>query len=102
LAYLSHGVQVFFPHVKSLDELHDILEETQTDYLVYDKVASALRPELKMLSGPIDTVAWLTPVYFAPQGSLIIYKVDISPPSQDGNLAPEPHSADFYRGISAK
>jgi 4-amino-4-deoxy-L-arabinose transferase-like glycosyltransferase len=76
LAYLSHCEQVFFVHVKSLDELNTILKKTPVDFLVYDRVALKMRPEVKILVEPLTNVSWLNPVYLDKPNSLVIYRVE--------------------------
>jgi hypothetical protein len=76
LAYLSHGEQVFFVHVKSIDELHTVLKKTPADFLVYDSVALRMRPEVKVLAEPLNSISWLKPVYLDKPNSLIIYRVE--------------------------
>lgn len=78
LAYLSHREQVFFPTVKSINELHDALKKSPADYLIYDRVALEVRPELKMLAEPVNTISWLRPVYSDLPRSLVIYQVDMA------------------------
>ena len=78
LAYLSNGIQVFFPRAKSLEELRDALKKTPADYLVYDSLALKLRPELKILADQVNTIPWLRPVYSDLPGSLVIYRVETS------------------------
>lgn len=80
LSYLSGATQVFFPPVKSFEELRHILHKTPADYLLYDRIALALRPELKVLSKPTNAVPWLTPVYSDPTGLLVIYQVRLDTP----------------------
>jgi 4-amino-4-deoxy-L-arabinose transferase-like glycosyltransferase len=83
LAFMVNVESVFFPQVKSLDELHESLKNLQADYLVYDRSALEYRPDLKMLAEPMTTVAWLKPVYSDLQRSLVIYRIEMNNAAQD-------------------
>jgi 4-amino-4-deoxy-L-arabinose transferase-like glycosyltransferase len=88
LSFMANGKWVFFPQVKSMDELHESLKRLPADYLVYDRIAVELRPELKMLAEPVNTIPWLKPVYSDLQRSLVIYRIEMENAGQAGPLSP--------------
>ncbi|UVT21231.1 MAG: glycosyltransferase family 39 protein [Nitrospira sp.] len=88
LAFMVDGKHVFFPMVKSLDELHESLKKSPADYLVYDTIALGRRPELKMLAEPVNTIPWLKPVYSDLQRALVIYRIEVEDASQAGAIPP--------------
>lgn len=88
LAFMVNGKRIFFPMVKSMEELHESLKTSPADYLVYDRVALKFRPELKMLAEPVDTISWLKPVYSDLQRSLVIYRREVEDVPQTGTLPP--------------
>lgn len=88
LSFIVNGVEVSFPQVKTIDELHESLKESKADYLVYDRIALVRRPELKMLAEPEKTIPWLKPVYSDLQRSLVIYRIEIENTAQAGSLPP--------------
>ena len=88
LAFLVNGKNVFFPQVKSIDELHESLKNLSADYLVYDRSALELRPELKMLAEPVKTIPRLKPVYSDLQRPLVIYRIEMKNTVQVGPPRP--------------
>ena len=88
LAFLVNGEKVFFPPVKSVDELHESLKKNPADYLVYDRSALELRPELKILAEPVNSFPWLKPVYSDLQRSLVIYRIEMDDVPQTGAFPP--------------
>ena len=88
LSFMVNGVPVRFPQVKSIDELHESLKESQADYMVYEKITLARRPELKMLAEPVNTIPWLKLVYSDPQRPLVIYRIEIENGAPAESLSP--------------
>jgi len=74
LAYLSKQEWVFFPQVKSLDELRVWMESNQVDYLVIGKRELKERKELKPLGKPKNAPAWLTAVWEYEPTNFILYQ----------------------------
>ncbi len=88
LSFMVDGKSVFFPMVKSLEELHESLKKSPADYLVYDTMALRRRPELNMLAEPVNTIPWLQPVYSDLQRSLVLYRIEMESTGQAGPLPP--------------
>jgi 4-amino-4-deoxy-L-arabinose transferase-like glycosyltransferase len=86
LAFMVNGKGVHFPQVKSIDELHESLNNVPAEYLAYDRFALAYHPELKMLAEPVKTIPWLKPVYSDLQRSLVIYRIEMDNAGQAGSL----------------
>jgi hypothetical protein len=77
LAYLSHVEWVFFPAVKSLEELRATLEQDPAEYMVYDRISVKARPELKVLANPENGISWLKPVYADVPRSFVLYRIEL-------------------------
>lgn len=84
LSWMVNGVRVYFPEVKSIDQLHESLKGSRANYLVYDRAALKRFPELKMLAEPGNTIPWLKPVYSNLPRSLVIYRIEIENSAQAG------------------
>ncbi len=65
---------VFFPPVKSLEELHQWLIANQTDYLVISSVEVKRRRELSALKSPATAPPWLEAVWESKDPLLILYR----------------------------
>ena len=75
LPYLGGHPQQSFPVVNSVDELRTELSRSSAQYLVFDEVALALRPNLKMLGDPNNGISWLHAEYVDIENSLVVYRV---------------------------
>ena len=74
LAYLSRQEWVFFPQVKSLDELRVWMEGTLVDYLVIGKRELKERKELTPLGKPKNAPVWLKAVWEYEPTNFILYQ----------------------------
>lgn len=74
LAYLSRQEWVFFPQVKSLDELRAWLETNRVDYIAIGKREIKERKELKPLGDPKKAPDWLQPVWRYEPTNFILYQ----------------------------
>jgi hypothetical protein len=77
LAYLLGGEWVFFPQVKSLDELKEWLQNNSVDYLAFGVREAQSRPELAVLKDPSKTPAWLQVVWTNDNPPFVLYKPQI-------------------------
>jgi hypothetical protein len=76
LPFMTGGEWVFFPAVKSLDELHVWLDRNHVDYIVIGRRELKERKELAPLAKPERAPAWLKPVWVHDQKTqLILYRV---------------------------
>jgi len=83
LSYMSRQQWVFFPQVKSTEELQAWLEDHQVDYIVIGKRELKERKELKALGDPKKAPTWLKPVWVYEPTKLIIFQ-----PAKSGMRAP--------------
>lgn len=74
LAYLSRQEWVFFPQVKSLDELRVWLETNRVDYIVIGKRELKERKELKPLGNPKKAPDWLRAAWSYEPTNFILYQ----------------------------
>jgi hypothetical protein len=74
LAYLSRQEWVFFPQVKSLDELRAWLEANRVDFIAIGKREIKERKELKPLGDPKKAPDWLQPVWRYEPTNFILYQ----------------------------
>ncbi len=74
LPYLCRGEWVFFPQVKSLDELRAWLTQNQVDYLLVSQRELKERKELKQLGDPAKAPAWLQPVWAQGNPVAVLYR----------------------------
>lgn len=74
LAYMSRQEWVFFPQVKSLDELRAWLEANRVDFIAIGKREIKERKELKPLGDPKKAPEWLKPVWRYEPTGLILYQ----------------------------
>ncbi|HVG38185.1 MAG TPA: glycosyltransferase family 39 protein [Pyrinomonadaceae bacterium] len=75
LAYFCGQEWVFFPTVKSIDELRNWLRDNPVDYVTISSVEISRRREFAVLKDVNNAPAWLTPVYVNQDPPLILYKV---------------------------
>ncbi|MEW6131493.1 MAG: glycosyltransferase family 39 protein [Acidobacteriota bacterium] len=78
LAFFTRGEWIFFPTVKSLDELKTWLSENQIDYLAFGIREAQARPELKFLQDKSQAPAWLVPVWMDEARKFVLYKPQIN------------------------
>ncbi|MBL8189524.1 MAG: glycosyltransferase family 39 protein [Acidobacteria bacterium] len=74
LAYMSRQEWVFFPQVKSLEELRVWLQTNRVDYIAIGKREIKERKELKTLGDPKKAPDWLQPVWRYEPTGLILYQ----------------------------
>ncbi len=74
LAYMSRQEWVFFPQVKSLDELRVWLENNRVDYIAIGKRELKERKELKALGDPRKAPEWLRAVWSYEPTNFILYQ----------------------------
>lgn len=74
LAYMSRQEWVFFPQVKSLEELRAWLQTNRVDYIAIGKREIKERKELKSLGDPKKAPDWLQPVWRYEPTGLILYQ----------------------------
>ena len=74
LAYMSRQEWVFFPQVKSLEELRVWLQTNRVDYIAIGKREIKERKELKALGDPKKAPDWLQPVWRYEPTGLILYQ----------------------------
>ncbi len=74
LAFFTRGEWIFFPTVKSLDELKAWLMENPVDYVAFGIREVQARPELKVLQDKSQAPAWLAPVWFDDARKFVLYK----------------------------
>ena len=74
LAYMSRQEWVFFPQVKSLDELRVWLETNRVDYIAIGKREIKERKELKPLGDQKKAPDWLQPVWRYEPTNFILYQ----------------------------
>ncbi len=74
LPFLAQQVWVFFPPVKSLEELKAWLEKNPVDYLAIGKRELKSRKELAPLGDPKTAPAWLQPTWTNDDPKFILYK----------------------------
>jgi len=74
LPYLSRNEWVFFPQVKSLDELRAWVEANRVDYIAVGKRELKERKELSALGKPENAPDWLKAVWVNDDPVFILYK----------------------------
>lgn len=74
LPYLSHQEWVFFPRVKSLDELRAWLKAHPVDYIAFGSIELTMRRELAALKDPQAAPLWLKPVWVSQNPAFVLYK----------------------------
>jgi len=74
LAYLSRQQWIFFPQVRSLDDLHLWVENNHVDYIAISKRELKERKELKALGDPKKAPDWLKAVWINDDPDLILYR----------------------------
>ncbi len=77
LPYLSRNEWVFFPQVKSLDELRVWIENNRVDYIAIGRRELKERRELTALGDPKKAPDWLKPVWVNDDPMLILYKPEV-------------------------
>jgi len=74
LAYISHQEWVFFPQVKSLDDLRVWMERNRVDYIAIGKREIKERKELKALGDPKKAPEWLRVAWVYEPTNFILYQ----------------------------
>lgn len=77
LPYLSRNEWIFFPQVKSLDELRVWVENNRVDYIAIGRRELKERKELTALGDPKNAPDWLKPVWAHDDPMLILYKPEV-------------------------
>ncbi|MGE0884414.1 MAG: ArnT family glycosyltransferase [Blastocatellales bacterium] len=85
LPYMTRQQWVFFPQVKSIEELRSWLADNRVDYIIIGKRELKERKELKKLGDPENAPDWLKPVWVYEPTKFILYK-----PVKVGAQAPSP------------
>lgn len=75
LPYLAGAEWVFFPPVRTLDELRIWVSQNQVDFIVVGKRELKERRELAPLGKPSQAPEWLRPVWIYDETGLILYRV---------------------------
>ena len=78
--FICHQEWVFFPSVKSLDELREWLTTHRADYLVISSVELKRRRELSPLKNPETAPPWLKVVWASKDPLLILYRPQVTEP----------------------
>jgi hypothetical protein len=79
LAYLSRQEWVFFPQVKSVEELREWLEKNRVDYVAVGTRELKERKELKALGNPRNAPPWLEAAWVSEKPLYILYKPKTAP-----------------------
>jgi hypothetical protein len=87
LPYLSRNEWVFFPQVKSLDELRAWVEANPVDYIAVGKRELKERKELSALGKPEKAPGWLKAVWINDDPMFILYKPQLP---QEPQLTDDP------------
>ena len=74
LSYLCHGEWLFFPQVKTPDELRAWLAQNTVDYLLVSERELKERKGLKPLGDPANAPAWLQPVWSQSKPVAVLYR----------------------------
>jgi hypothetical protein len=77
LPYLSRNEWVFFPQVKSLDELRVWVENNRVDYIAIGRRELKERRELAALGDPKKAPDWLKAVWVNDDPMFILYKPEV-------------------------
>lgn len=89
LPYLSRNEWVFFPQVKSLDELRAWVEANPVDYIAVGKRELKERKELSALGKPENAPDWLKAVWVSDEPLLILYQPQLPQLPQAPQLSNE-------------
>ena len=74
VAFICGQEWVFFPVVKSLDELREQIRENRVDYVLFSSVEAARRREVKELKNPAAAPVWLEPVWVSSDPPVVLYR----------------------------
>lgn len=74
VAYICRQEWLFFPSVKSLDELRAWSKENRADYITISSVEISRRRELAALKDPRNAPAWLEPVWVNAGAPFVLYR----------------------------
>jgi 4-amino-4-deoxy-L-arabinose transferase-like glycosyltransferase len=74
IAYFCRAEWLFFPQVKSLDELRVWLGSNRADYLLVSQRELKERKELRQLGEPNKAPAWLQPVWSQSKPLAVLYR----------------------------
>jgi hypothetical protein len=74
LAFMTRGEWIFFPQVKSLDELQEWLRNNPADYVAFGVRELQARPELASLKDAAKAPDWLQPVWTNDKPAFVLYK----------------------------
>lgn len=80
LPYLCRQEWVFFPLVKSLEELHRWLQTNRVDYIAFGPMELLYRPSLDALLSPRTAPPWLKPVWASVERPYVLYKPELGAP----------------------
>lgn len=74
IPYLARQEWVFFPRVKTLDELRVWLKANPVDYITYGSSELSARRDLAVLKDPHAAPPWLKPVWVSQTPPFVLYK----------------------------
>ena len=74
LAFMSGGEWVFFPAVKSVEELRGWLQANPVDYIAVGRIEVVRRPELAVLGDPRTAPSWLEVVWVNEEPRYVLYR----------------------------
>ena len=74
IPYLARQEWVFFPRMKSLNELRAWLKAHPVDYITYGSAELSARRELAALKDPQAAPPWLKPVWTSQNPAFVLYK----------------------------
>ena len=74
VAYICNQEWVFFPPVKSLDDLRAWSKDNRVDYITISSVEISRRRELAALKDPRNAPAWLEPVWINEGAPFVLYR----------------------------
>ncbi len=75
LSYWTNGEWLYFPSVKSLDELRQWLRNNPADYVAFGARELQSRPELSVLKDTTQAPAWLKPIWTNESPLFNLYEV---------------------------
>ena len=78
LPFICHQEWVFFPQVKSLDELRAWLRSHPVDYIMISSVELSRRRELMPLKDPKTAPPWLKAVWVSSHPNYVLYTPQVS------------------------
>ena len=81
VAYICRQEWIFFPQVKSLEDLKEWLQIKPVDYIAIGPREISDRPALKTLKDPKNAPVWLKPVWVSQKANYVLYQPQMSDPA---------------------